>query len=49
MGSNLSLDIHGLVLIVFVLVEALRWTDPPPKESYRLCVGFETEEAAKTH
>jgi hypothetical protein len=39
------------VFILFVLpcmqVAALRWADPPSKESYGLCKNKETEKAAK--
>jgi hypothetical protein len=43
-GSNLTRDTD---VCVRLYVEALRWADPPIKESYRLCIGLRICEAAK--
>jgi hypothetical protein len=36
-----------LFVLLCVQAAALGWADPPSKESSRLCIGLETEKAAK--
>jgi hypothetical protein len=48
-GSNPTqgMDVCVHLFCVYVEVAALRRTDPPSKESYRLCIDQESEKAAK--
>jgi hypothetical protein len=43
----ISLCVFSVFVLSYVYVSFLRRTDPPSKESYRLCKNQETEEAAK--
>jgi hypothetical protein len=36
----MSLCVYSVFLLSYVQVAALRWADPPSKESYRLCIGL---------
>jgi hypothetical protein len=48
-GSYPPRDMDVCVHLFCVQVAALRRADPPSKESYRLCIDYETEKAAKAH
>jgi hypothetical protein len=39
--------VYSVFVLSCVQVAALRRADPPSMESYRLCLGLETEKAAK--
>jgi hypothetical protein len=43
----MSVCIYSVFMLSCVQVAALRWADPPPMESYRLCTGLRTEKAAR--
>jgi hypothetical protein len=43
------LEVSSTIFIDTISREALRRADPPSKESYRLCIGKETEKAVKVH
>jgi hypothetical protein len=38
--SWISVCFYSTFVLFCVYVAALRWTDPPSKESYRLCIGL---------
>jgi hypothetical protein len=45
----MSVYFYSVFELFCVQVAALRRGDPPSKESYRLCIDYETEKAAKVH
>jgi hypothetical protein len=45
----MSLRICSVFVLFYVKVAALRRADPPSKESYRLCIDYESGKASKVH
>jgi hypothetical protein len=45
----MSMCVYSVFVLFCVYVAVLRRADPPSKESYRLCIELETEEALKAH
>jgi hypothetical protein len=44
----MSVCVYSVFVLFCMYVAALRWADPPSKESYRLCKkDYETEEEAR--
>jgi hypothetical protein len=45
----MSMCVYSEFVLVCVSVAASRQADPPSMVSYRLCIDYETEKAAKFH